>query len=89
VAKTATKLVDDKPVTEDLGTRHFGGSLANFPFTDTKVYIAMTALLINIVIAVVLTVILRAAKAPEGTDATSPDDYYANPPSVEMPIPSR
>ena len=30
-----------------------------FPFTDTKVYIAITALLLNIVVAVVLTVVLR------------------------------
>ena len=65
-------------MTEVLGTRHFGGSLADFPFTDTKVYIALTALLINIVVAVVLTAILRAANVPDGTDTTSPEDYYAD-----------
>lgn len=78
VPKTATKLVDGKAVTEVLGTRHFGGSLANFPFTDTKVYIALSALTINIVISVVVTLVLRALKAPEGTDATSPADYYSD-----------
>ncbi|MEJ7628639.1 MAG: sodium:solute symporter family protein [Nocardioidaceae bacterium] len=88
VPKTATRLVDGEPVTETLGTRHFGGSLENFPFTDTKVYIALTALLLNVVIAVLLTAVLRALKAPEGTDATSPDDYYADPPRAELPIAS-
>jgi SSS family solute:Na+ symporter len=82
VPKTVTKLVDGEPVTEVLGTRHFGGSLADFPFTDTKVYIALTALLINIVVAVVLTAILRAANVPDGTDGTSAEDYYADPPAV-------
>ncbi len=78
VPKTATRLVDGEPVTETLGTRHFGGSLANFPFTDTKVYIALSALALNIAISVVLTLVLRALKAPEGADATSPADYYSD-----------
>jgi SSS family solute:Na+ symporter len=69
-------------VSEVLGTRHFGGSLADFPFTDTKVYIALTALLINILVAVILTAILRALKVPDGTDHTSPQDYYADGPAV-------
>jgi len=34
----------------------------------------------------VLTAILRAAKAPEGTDATSPEDYYADPASAKLPM---
>jgi SSS family solute:Na+ symporter len=66
-------------VTKVLGTRHFGGSLANFPFTHTQVYIAVSALVLNIVVAVVVTVVLKAIKAPEGTDVTSPADYYADP----------
>ena len=41
VPNTKIKLVDGKPVTELHGTRHFGSSLANFPFTDTTVYIAI------------------------------------------------
>jgi SSS family solute:Na+ symporter len=59
-------------------TKHFGSSLATFPFTHTKVYIALSAFVINIVVAVVLTLVLRAIKAPDGTDATSPDDYYSD-----------
>ncbi len=78
VPNTKVKLVDGKPVTEVHGTRHFGSSLANFPFTHSTVYIAISALVINIVVCVVLTLVLRAVKAPLGTDATEPDDYYSD-----------
>jgi len=33
---------------------------------------------INVVVAVVLTVVLRALKAPSGVDATTPTDYKAD-----------
>jgi SSS family solute:Na+ symporter len=58
-------------------TKHFGGSLATFPYTHTKVYIAFSALVLNIVVSVVLTFLLRAIKAPAGTDATTDEDYYS------------
>ncbi len=58
-------------------TEHFGGSLAAFPFTDTRVYIALSALVLNIVVTVLLTLVLRAMKAPEGVDATTYEDYYS------------
>ncbi|HEY0165477.1 MAG TPA: sodium:solute symporter [Jatrophihabitans sp.] len=58
-------------------TQHFGGSLANFPFTDTRVYIALTALVLNILVTVLLTLVLRAMKAPEGVDDTTYEDYYS------------
>jgi SSS family solute:Na+ symporter len=61
-----------------VATKHFGGSTAIFPFTDTKVYIGITALLINVIVAVVLTAVLRAAHIAAGTDATAPGDYYAD-----------
>jgi SSS family solute:Na+ symporter len=73
-----TKLVDGEVVSTPDGMRHFGGSLSEFPFTDTKVYIALTALLLNVIVAVVLTLILRAIKAPQGTDETTPADYYSD-----------
>lgn len=57
---------------------HFGGPLVNFPGTETKVYIAMLAFALNLLVAVVLTVGLRAAKVPEGTDRTQPSDYVAD-----------
>ncbi len=78
VPNVSVKLVDGTPTPIANGERHFGSSLAVFPFTDTKVYIALTALLLNIIVAVVLTLLLRASKAPEGTDHTAPEDYYAD-----------
>src|SRR3954447_11376879 len=57
---------------------HFGGPLVNFPGTDTKVYIAATAFLLNLVVTIVLTAVFRAAKVADGVDETSPDDYTAD-----------
>ncbi len=57
---------------------HFGGSIAVFPGTDVKVYIAITAFVLNALVAWVLTLILRAAKVPEGKDITRASDYGAN-----------
>jgi SSS family solute:Na+ symporter len=84
VPVVVTKLVNGEAVTSVNGTRHFGSPLANFPFTDTKVYIAGTALLINIVVAVIVTVVLRAVHAPAGVDETQPADYHADAPSVAV-----
>ena len=38
----------------------------------------MTAFAINVVVAAILTLVLRAAKAPEGKDETIPADYFAD-----------
>jgi SSS family solute:Na+ symporter len=57
---------------------HFGSPLAKFPGTDTLVYIAATAFILNVLVTVVLTVILRALNVDPGVDATSPDDYAAD-----------
>ena len=84
VPNSTTQLVNGKPVTTVDGMRHFGSSLATFPGTHTTVYIAATALLLNVVVAVVLTVVLRLVKAPAGTDATEPDDYYSDSVSPEL-----
>jgi SSS family solute:Na+ symporter len=81
VPNTKTKLVDGKAVVESHGMRHFGTSVAQFPWTHTKVYIAVTALLINVIVAVVVTLILRALRTPDGVDATRPDDYYTDAPA--------
>jgi solute:Na+ symporter, SSS family len=78
VPNAKIKLVDGEPVTTVHGMRHFGSSIADFPFTNTKVYIAASALVINVVVALVLTVIFRAIKAPEGTDGTEPEDYRSD-----------
>jgi solute:Na+ symporter, SSS family len=67
---------------------HFGGPLAEFPGTSTKVYIAATAFLINLIVTIVLTVVLRATNVDPGVDQTSPADYTADvdDPGVEPEI---
>jgi SSS family solute:Na+ symporter len=81
VPVVVTKLVNGQSQTTTNGTRHFGSPLATFPFTHTKVYIAVTALVINIVVAVMVTLILKALRAPDGADETQPGDYHSDAPS--------
>jgi solute:Na+ symporter, SSS family len=76
----------NNPKVGDPGS-HFGSPLDPFlsvpwsdtflPF-DTLVYIGFTAFLLNLVVTVVLTAILRAVKVPTGVDQTSPADYHAD-----------
>jgi SSS family solute:Na+ symporter len=56
---------------------HFGGSLADIPGLGDMGYIAMTAFVLNLVVAVVLSLVLNAAKVSNGRDRTRPGDYYA------------
>jgi solute:Na+ symporter, SSS family len=61
---------------------HFGGSafpLSKFGF-DTKwtIYVGLVSVAVNLLVAVLLTLILRAARVPEGIDGTTPDDYFAD-----------
>jgi len=58
--------------------KHFGGPLAFFPGTETKVYIALLAFGLNLIVAVVATVVLRAMNVAEGVDQTRPQDYHAD-----------
>ena len=58
--------------------KHFGGALANIPFTHTQVYIALTAFVINLIVVIVLTVLFRALKVPDGVDSTHHTDYVAD-----------
>ena len=60
------------------GVDHFGGSLDPIPVIGDLGYIAMTAFVLNLVVAVALTFVLRAVKAPEGTDDTIRGDYFAD-----------
>src|SRR5487761_1097147 len=54
---------------------HFAGAVADVPFTHTTAYIGLTAMFMNLVIAAVLTVVLRAVWAPSaGRDATAAGD---------------
>lgn len=65
---------DVRSATQD----HFGGPLTNIPGTETKVYIALIAFVVNLVVAVVLTAVFRAMKVDEGVDQTRPQDYHAD-----------
>ena len=55
---------------------------------DHTVYIGFTAVIINVIIAVILTVILRAAKVPQGSDETLPHQYTADPVDAPAPEPA-
>ncbi|HWD78612.1 MAG TPA: sodium:solute symporter [Kribbella sp.] len=58
--------------------KHFGGSLAKIPFTDTQAYIALTAFVLNVIVVVLLTFLFRALKVADGEDTTHPSDYTAD-----------
>jgi len=68
-----------QPSATDPTVTHFGSPLALPPFVDeTKIYIAMLAVMLNLLVAVVLTVALRAGGVDEGVDSTDPEDYRAD-----------
>jgi solute:Na+ symporter, SSS family len=52
------------------------------------IYIGISAVVLNLVIAVVLTLILKAAKVPEGTDETLPHQYTAVSEAAPAPAPA-
>ncbi|MGG5259639.1 monocarboxylate uptake permease MctP [Phycicoccus avicenniae] len=60
------------------GINHFGGSLDTIPIIGQMGYIAMTAFVINVLVAVVGTLVLRVAKVPQGDDETIRGDYFAD-----------
>lgn len=57
---------------------HFGGSVAAIPGTSFSVYIAVSAFSLNLIVAVLLTLVFRAFKVPQGVDATRSSDYGAD-----------
>jgi SSS family solute:Na+ symporter len=61
---------------------HFGGSafpLSEFGFDTAKtIYVGFVAVAVNIVVAVVATLILRALKTADGFDGTTAEDYVAD-----------
>ncbi|GAA4120237.1 sodium:solute symporter family protein [Knoellia locipacati] len=57
---------------------HFGGSLSMIPGLAQLGYIAMTAFVINAVIAVVVSLALNLLKVPNGADETIKGDYFAD-----------
>jgi SSS family solute:Na+ symporter len=65
---------------------HWGGS--SDIIWGHSVYIGFAAFILNLVIAVVLTPILRALKAPGGTDETQPHQYTAAAEGSPAPVPA-
>jgi SSS family solute:Na+ symporter len=67
------------PVTK---REHFGGSA--FPLSklgpDTKltIYTGLVAVALNLLVTIIVTLIARAAKVPDGPDATAHSDYFAD-----------
>jgi SSS family solute:Na+ symporter len=58
--------------------KHFGGSLALIPGLEKLGYIAVTAFVINVVLATVLSAILNALRVSNGQDETIAFDYFAD-----------
>jgi SSS family solute:Na+ symporter len=61
---------------------HFGGSafsLSKLGF-DTKwtIWAGAVAIIVNLVVTIVATLILRAMNVPDGVDETHPDEYFAD-----------
>ncbi|MEU6852589.1 monocarboxylate uptake permease MctP [Actinacidiphila alni] len=54
---------------------HFGGNSAKIPGIGELGYIGLTAFVLNVAVAVVLTLVLRAFKVAEGEDETATPDY--------------
>ncbi|MEU6087988.1 monocarboxylate uptake permease MctP [Streptomyces sp. NPDC047085] len=70
--------------------KHFGGSAKEIPGIGEIGYIGLTAFVLNLAVTVVLTLVLKAVKAPEGLDETSPGDYTADAgdPGVQQELPA-
>jgi len=67
-------------------TSHWAGSV-DIEFGHT-VYIGLSAIILNIAIAVILTLVFKAARVPEGSDETLPHQYTADPAPAPAPAPA-
>ena len=65
---------------------HWAGSVDTL-FGHT-VYIGLSAIIINIAVSVILTLIFKAARVPESTDETLPHEYKADPAEVPATAPA-
>ncbi|MDR7251971.1 SSS family solute:Na+ symporter [Nocardioides sp. BE266] len=60
------------------GINHFGGSLDPIPAIGDLGYIAMTAFVLNVVVAAIVSAVLHALKVSNGNDETIAFDYFAD-----------
>ena len=77
--------------------KHFGGSA--FPIVNwidpksigldpkATVYVGFVAVIVNAIVAALVTLLCRVLKAADGIDATAPDDYTHDPASAPTPPP--
>jgi hypothetical protein len=64
-------------------TSHWAGSV-DIEFGHT-VYIGLTAIILNIAVSVILTLVFKAIRVPEGADETLPHQYTADPAQAPAP----
>jgi len=67
-------------------TSHWAGSVDTV-FGHT-VYIGLTAIVLNVAVTVILTLVLRVARVPAGTDETARPQYTADPVDTPAPAPA-
>src|SRR5450755_3039866 len=77
-----------QPVPGETGS-HFGASTAAVPLLGHTAYIAVTAFVLNLVVALVLTAVFRALRLRDGADETLPADYSADPVGAPEGVPVR
>ena len=65
---------------------HWAGSVDTV-FGHT-VYIGLTAIILNLAVSVILTLVLRTARVSAGTDETLPQQYSADPAEAPAPAPA-
>jgi SSS family solute:Na+ symporter len=75
------------------GKKHFGATQWAFSHlgfdTKTTIYPGVVALVLNVAVAIVLTVLFRAGSLPVGVDSTHEADYHleAGDPGVTKDLP--
>jgi SSS family solute:Na+ symporter len=66
---------------------HFGGSSAAIPVIGQVGYVGVTAFVLNLAVAVLVSLLLRAVRAPQGQDETTAADYTLQTPVEPVPLP--
>jgi SSS family solute:Na+ symporter len=67
------------------GEAHFGSSAA--PLFGHVTYIAVAALILNLAVSALFTVVFRALGSQDGYDETRPSDYIVDPDPAQVPRP--
>jgi SSS family solute:Na+ symporter len=67
-------------------TSHWAGSV-HIEFGHT-VYIGLSAIILNIAVSLILTLVFKAARVPEGTDETRSPQYTEDPVDAPAPAPA-